>query len=308
MSSNALASSSKHRSKKDKSKSKHRDKHAAIDKGKAKSSPFQHQQSRMRLSIAPKYSGDLMEGAKETLDGMVMRYVPQMSGVLLAHWNHEFSDDTAGIIDDCPFAVCSLGFESIIWAPKIGQKMYGTHLLSSPSHLSLLFSKTFNISIPLQHIPLDLYEFDSSLGEEDGDDSDSDDEDSEGHGHSVGRWRDKSSGKLLGEGGKGVKFTVIGMEVTNQMLSLTGSLLADPSNPPPEKAAQLGPTTISFDSPSPSPSPSPEPERVLKAAKTAHKSIPNHAAVPEAEVVDERFLNPRELKQRRKEEERAKKA
>ena len=50
-------------------------------------------------------------------------YVPQMGGVLLAHWEHEFLDDTVKIINECPFGVCEVQFRSIIWAPKLGQKL-----------------------------------------------------------------------------------------------------------------------------------------------------------------------------------------
>ena len=98
----------------------------------------------------------------------------------------------------------------------------GTHSLSSPSHISLLFAKTFNISIPLQHIPQDTYEFVQT--EEDADNdvnpSDSDSEDigalstaqmgAVGAVEEVGRWKSVKSGKMLGEDGKLVKFTVIG--------------------------------------------------------------------------------------------------
>ena len=41
----------------------------------------------------------------------------------------------------------------------------GTHSLSSPSHISLLIHKTFNVSIPLPHIPSDLYRFDAALAD-----------------------------------------------------------------------------------------------------------------------------------------------
>lgn len=87
----------------------------------------------------------------------------------------------------------------------------GTHSLSSPSHISLLFSKTFNVSIPLQHIPVETFEFEHTAPEEDVD-SDSEDELdlNESGVEEVGRWKRKADGKLLGEGGKGVKFTVIG--------------------------------------------------------------------------------------------------
>ena len=155
------------------------------------------------------------------------RYVPQMNGVLLAHWEHELLDDTVNIINECPFGVCEVQFYSILWAPKVGQKLCklwlslpsstqadcedGTHSLSSPSHISLLFSKTFNISIPLQHIPTDTLEFEHTAPEDDMDLDSEDELDLNDTGvEEVGRWKRKSDGKLLGEGGKAVKFTVIG--------------------------------------------------------------------------------------------------
>jgi DNA-directed RNA polymerase I subunit RPA43 len=44
-----------------------------------------------------------------------------MGGVLLAHWEHEFVDETVKIINECPFGVCEVQFHSIVWAPKVGQ-------------------------------------------------------------------------------------------------------------------------------------------------------------------------------------------
>lgn len=82
---NAAASSSKH--KKDKSKEKHhREKHHS-DKSKLKKdkksksekhekgekSPFEHREMRMRLSVPPKFAGDVMAGVRDQLDGMIMQ-------------------------------------------------------------------------------------------------------------------------------------------------------------------------------------------------------------------------------------------
>jgi len=99
------------------------------------------------------------------------------------------------------------------------------------------------------------------------------------------------------------------MQVSNQMLSLTGSLLADPANPPPPSE----PTILIRD-----PSPSPEPLEVEPPEEQPRHSNPKpitkgHATYdtelqprPEAavrhEVIDERFLSARELKKRRKDE------
>ncbi|WWC58225.1 uncharacterized protein I303_100763 [Kwoniella dejecticola CBS 10117] len=313
---NAQASSSKHKSKKDKSHSHKKDKShkhkensshhvtASSSSSKSDKSPFEHRLSSMRLSIPPKFSIDMMEGVREKLDGMIMRYVSQMGGVLLAHWDHCFIDDSSKIINECPSGVIEVEFHSILWAPKIGQKLYGTHSLSSPSHLSLLFSKTFNVSIPLHHIPTDLYEFEHT---DEAADSDSEDEEEEGfilgNGivEDVGRWKEKSTGKSLGDGGKGIKFTVIGMQVTNQMLSLTGSLLSDPWNaPPPAETTLTLPSRVS-----PSPSPSPEPTRPVKQPRLANNKAAAYQAASapayEEEEVDTTGWTARQLKQHRKE-------
>jgi DNA-directed RNA polymerase I subunit RPA43 len=107
----------------------------------------------------------------------------------------------------------------------------GTHSLSSASHISLILYKTFNVSIPINNIPLDEYEFDEDVSaaeiretdgevldsdEEDSSDEEDDDEDSEGVAAAkeeiieTGRWRNKRTGKLLGAGGEEIAFTVTG--------------------------------------------------------------------------------------------------
>lgn len=100
----------------------------------------------------------------------------------------------------------------------------GTHSLSSPSHISLLVNRTFNVSIPLQHIPLDVYAFEAT-DEADSDASSDEDGDALGLGtgevEEVGRWRNTKTGKLLGEDGANVKFTVIGSVLFSTPLDLS---------------------------------------------------------------------------------------
>lgn len=183
----------------------------------------------------------------------------------------------------------------------------GTHSLSSPSHISLLIHKTFNASISLPHIPQDAFEFDESLADaapptpvededEDMDALEREDEEEEQRPAaykkveiSTGRWRDRRTGQVLGEGEQLVKFTVIrcvpelclsfvcsmltsrnssSLTIASQMLSLTGSLLADPFSVPaapavlpsvPLLSARPPPPTrtprLVADSRSPSPAP-----------------------------------------------------
>lgn len=85
MSQQAEASSSKHKDRKSKSKS--RDKHSKKDrshKHKSKSlpkaergvdGPFELRTQRMKLSVPPKFSSNWIDGVREMLDSLLMRWV-----------------------------------------------------------------------------------------------------------------------------------------------------------------------------------------------------------------------------------------
>jgi DNA-directed RNA polymerase I subunit RPA43 len=103
------------------------------------------------------------------------------------------------------------------------------------------------------------------------------------------------------------------LQVTNQMLSITGSLLADPSNPPPPPAPPAVTVQQELrDSPTPEPAMG-TPARPIKKARTVRepaaeshvKAGPAPKAAQQAEI-DESLLTARELKQKRKEEARQK--
>lgn len=89
----------------------------------------------------------------------------------------------------------------------------GIHSISSPSHLSLIFAGAFNVSIPIQHIPADLYEFEETdevveTKSDDGSEVEYIDQ-SEMEMEETGRWRNKKTGEFFGKR-ELVKFTVIG--------------------------------------------------------------------------------------------------
>ncbi|CDZ96800.1 DNA-dependent RNA polymerase I [Phaffia rhodozyma] len=223
-------------------------------------SPFTYQATQMKLSVPPAFVGNLRGGVAEMLDSLVMKYVPKLQGVLLSHSNLQFMSPVSNVLNDCPFAISDVQFGAIIWAPKTGQTLEGTHSISSPSHISLLIHKTFNVSIPMHHIPSDEYYFDPSLadtpptpepepileetdetmaeGEQDGQTQVEEDvaqakgKAKEVIQFSTGRWRSRVTGKILGEDDEKVKFTVIDLNVSSQILSLTGSLLPEPFSIP----------------------------------------------------------------------------
>ena len=123
-----------------------------------------------------------------------------------------------------------------------------------------------------------------------------------------------SLGKLFCRLRRDRRLIHIRLQVTNQMLSLTGSLLADPTNPPvpPES-----PEPVQHASPSLSPEPmNVEPPMAQPRYENTRRATgpvtydaelqPQPEAAIEHEVMDERFLSARELKKRRKDEKREK--
>ncbi|KAJ7072417.1 hypothetical protein C8F01DRAFT_1103938 [Mycena amicta] len=140
---------------------------------------FQLIKASLVLSIPPVFASNPHDGAHQMLDSMVMRYIPALRGVVLAHSNLSFLKPTAAITADCPFLVCHVQCDATVWSPRVRMKLTGKISLCSPDHVSLLLHRTFNVSIPRKHIP-------SEWVFEPGDQDD-------------GKWIHQSSGKSLGD-------------------------------------------------------------------------------------------------------------
>ncbi|KAH7888852.1 hypothetical protein F5I97DRAFT_1935292 [Phlebopus sp. FC_14] len=217
------------------------------------------------LSVPPVFANDLRAGVEEMLDSMVMRYIPSLRGVLLAHSNLQFLSKTASIRGDCPFAICHVSFDATVWSPCVSMKLVGKINLCSPDHVSLLVHRTFNVSIPRHHIPQDQWVFEYGPAENDPEygegrelgssggegwvdesskeelvktaDGDAEMQDVDntdkhpGETESSGRWVHHLTGCKLGDPDGYLEFTVIGLTVANEMLSLQGSIQPDPFAP-----------------------------------------------------------------------------
>ncbi|KAF9051047.1 hypothetical protein BDZ89DRAFT_1098578 [Hymenopellis radicata] len=180
-------------------------------KGKSRDTEFQVVQATLLLSIAPVFASNPRAGVNEMLDSMIMRYIPALQGVVLAHSNLSFLDDKASIKAD-------------LWSPSIGMTLEGRISVCSPDHISILVQRTFNVSIPRHHIPLD-WEFE--YGPADNDPEFGPDDEQNG-----GRWVHKTTREPMGKDtARYLQFTVIGLTVANEMLSVVGSLQPDPFSP-----------------------------------------------------------------------------
>ncbi|KAI0705049.1 hypothetical protein C8T65DRAFT_653060 [Cerioporus squamosus] len=235
---------------KDKHTHHHKDKAAAVagaskadkkGKGRATDAAFRVVRASLSVSVAPVFANDLRGGVEEMLDSMLMRYIPALRGVVLAHDRLEFLDKVATIKADCPFANCRVAFDATVWSPQVGMKLSGKINLSSPDHISLLVHRTFNVSIPRHHITTDSYEFEYGPAENDPEfgagqegaavEGGAGEEGAEGHVDGGGRWVHKSTGTKLGDADGYLEFTVVGLTIANQMLSLVGSIQPDPFSP-----------------------------------------------------------------------------
>ncbi|KAF7361980.1 DNA-directed RNA polymerase I subunit rpa43 [Mycena venus] len=206
------------------------------DKGKARESDaeaeFQTVTASLVVSVPPIFASNPHAGVHEMLDSMIMRYIPALRGVVLAHSNLSFLKQTATITADCPFLVCNIQFDATVWSPHVRMKLVGKINLCSPDHISLLLHCTFNVSIPRHHIPTDEWEFEHGPAEVDAasgdDEADPPNDPNEREG---GNWVHKITGKRLGGKDGYLEFVVIGLTVANEMLSLVGSIQHDPFSP-----------------------------------------------------------------------------
>lgn len=223
-------------------------------------SAFQDVQPTIDIPIPPALCHAPIRAAEELMDSLLMRYVPELGGVLISHQDIRFQRNLATIDGDGAFSVAPASMTLRIWAPKIAMRLEGRIILSTPSHISVLVHEKFNASIVSSHLPSVLemarlkkekgyrwHEFteeemngvDVEMGEDHDHDHANEQNGNAGE-KSTGYWLDAATGdRLGGEDGK-VTFTVVGLTIANHMLSVHGSLLRKPfSVPAPTYAPAL---------------------------------------------------------------------
>ncbi|KAF5389377.1 hypothetical protein D9757_004328 [Collybiopsis confluens] len=203
-----------------------------LEKGKAKESAFEVANAALVVSISPVFASNPRAGVEELLDSMIMRYIPALDGVVLSHSNLAFEQDTAALQADCPFLVCKVFFDVIIWRPVIGMKLVGKISLCSPDHISLLVHKTFNVSIPRIHIPHEDWEFQYGPAENDPEFGPAvEPREQQASEEGSGKWIHRLTAVPMGDDDGYLEFTVMDLMVANEMLSLRGSIQYEPFSP-----------------------------------------------------------------------------
>ncbi|KAG2200061.1 hypothetical protein INT47_007706 [Mucor saturninus] len=193
---------------------------------------------KLYLHLAPMWSGKTMEGVNEQLNAFLMKYVPEVDGIVLAHSDVKFDTDKGKILYDSPFCHFFVTVKLLVWKPKRGTKLVGRINLQSEDHIGLLIYGTFNASIPKSRIPSSTYEWKINEEEavvEDAVEAEEDavvEESAEGE-ESVseertrtqyGEWVDKETGSSIGGDDGTLEFNVMDIIEANDILTVTGAL------------------------------------------------------------------------------------
>ncbi|KAI8325016.1 hypothetical protein GQ54DRAFT_36962 [Martensiomyces pterosporus] len=215
--------------------------------------------TRLTVTLAPIYSRDFWAGVHETLNSMLLHFVPQVRGVVLSYSKVKPLSDTALLFNDSPYGQLEVSARLLLWRPISGMSVNGCINVQSPDHIGLLLWDTFNASIPASFIPKDRYEwrpFDddeivaraasarqeepsaseghSTGEEEDGseeeahsaaadDQAASKDRDFSGSKFGSGEWVIKGTSQSIGTNGS-LEFVIVDVIRANEVLSVTGAL------------------------------------------------------------------------------------
>ncbi|CAD6977493.1 unnamed protein product [Tilletia controversa] len=169
----------------------------------------------LNMPIAPVWWKHPLGAVRELFDTMVMRYVPQLNGILIAHENHTFLAGAAEIRADSAFATAPVKVKCTIWAPSIGMRL-GNLYCNSPADSYEFVQNEYNHGAAAAHSADGGGGGGGEGGEEDF------------GAHSPGFWRRKRDQAPLGGSSGRLTFTCFGITVANQLLFLRGSLLDDP--------------------------------------------------------------------------------
>ncbi|KAI8393316.1 uncharacterized protein BYT42DRAFT_550615 [Radiomyces spectabilis] len=196
------------------------------------SSSFSEVNAKLYLHLAPMWSGKVMDGVNEQLNAFLMKYVPEVDGIILAHTDVQLLTEKATILFDSPFSHFFVHVKFLVWKPKKGTKLVGRINLQSQDHIGLLIYGTFNASIPRSRISKDLYEWKASETNEEEEvvDNDAEEETAENYSEErkrsqYGEWINKQTGASIGQDDASLEFTVVDIIEANDILTVTGSLL-----------------------------------------------------------------------------------
>lgn len=177
---------------------------------------FQVARARFHVSLAPCHLLNPLNGIKaQHLDAYVMRYLPQVRGVVISYSNVEIDKEHGEqlkhvrIADALPFAFFWVNADLVVWRPQRGDELEGVIFTQTATQINLLVHDVFNAVVKAKNMPeLWLFvpaqedEVDSSL-------------------RSFGHWQDAEGRPVEGK----IAFRVLVLHTNSRMVSLEGTLV-----------------------------------------------------------------------------------
>ncbi|CAG8546206.1 1547_t:CDS:2 [Acaulospora colombiana] len=182
--------------------------------------PFRKVNAEMLIDLPPKAFEDFDKGVYTYMNALVMQYVDELDGIVLAYENVQLCDKSGYIYEDSPYSHFFVRADFILWDASKGCRMVGKVIRQSPLHIALLLYESFNVKINRQSIPNDIFEwrdddhFYNAIF--------SDEQLELDKLYQDGQWYDKRSGEGITD--CWMEFEAVGSEIDEGIIFVLGSL------------------------------------------------------------------------------------
>eukprot|EP01133_Synstelium_polycarpum_P013301 gene13301-15636_t len=119
-------------------------------------SPFQVAKVRQTLSLAPVDIGNIVSGAKSTLDRLIFRYNRTLNATIISYFDLQIVEKEVACFYDSPYLHVPIITKLLLFKPVKGELLNGTVKRVSATHLSLLVYGVISASISKNELPKNL--------------------------------------------------------------------------------------------------------------------------------------------------------
>ncbi|KAI8613825.1 hypothetical protein BC830DRAFT_1130311 [Chytriomyces sp. MP71] len=171
---------------------------------------FKSVHTRIYFHLPPIFNHDYSAGVTEQLNSYLMRYIPELNGIPISYSDVKIEEKAANVLYDSPNSHFHARVKFLLFSPAVDNIIVGLVNKVSSDHIGLLVHGVFNASISAEHIRKTEFKYN--------------------HGSKV--WTRITKGADTADAiapGSVVKFTIVGLPTTNNMLTIIGSLTASPT-------------------------------------------------------------------------------
>lgn len=132
-----------------------------------KNSVYYKKRIQVAVSVLPAAMGNIHAALEDAVRLMLLKYTDNV-GILLTFENLKAIGNNGGygmILDEIPNIHFQVGFDGLVFCPKVGSKLTGKVTESFPSHLGLLVLSYVNAMIPAERLHDAGFVFDSEINE-----------------------------------------------------------------------------------------------------------------------------------------------